>query len=284
MLSIIVALAFGVFASWLLRNLAARAEGRVGPPLLQPVWDIIKLLSKGSVGNVAVVLPLISLLLVVFAVLNLPFMDNWGGDLIVVLYSLTASSIFTTIAGVVSSSPFSRMGGSRELQQTLLAELLFIASCFSVVVLAGSTSFQSIGIYYMTHGYNLFLIFSFIAMLVACQAKLRKAPFDIPDANVEVAAGPATEFSGYVLAMHELTYMLELYALPVLASFIFFRMNYAAALLASIIIIFIMGIAAASNARFSLKTASKVLFFTFIFSLMITALIYIGGRFYGTFV
>jgi len=284
MLSIIVALVFGIFASWLLRNIAARAEGRVGPPLLQPVWDILKLLSKGAIGNVAIVLPLVSLLLVAFAVLNLPFRDNWGGDLIVVLYSLTASSIFTTIAGVVSGSPFSRMGGSRELQQTLLAELLLVASCFSVVVLSNSTSFQSIEIYYMTHGYNLFLIFTFVAMLVACQAKLRKAPFDIPDANVEVAAGPSTEFSGYVLAMHELTYILELYALPMLACFVFFGMNYAAALMMSIIIIFVIGIAAASNARFSTHTGAEVLFFTFIFALMMTAIMYIGGRFYGTFV
>lgn len=278
MLSIIVALAFGILASWFLRNLAARAEGRVGPPLLQPLWDLLKLLSKGSVGNVAEVLPLLSLLLVMFAILNLPFFSSSGEDLIVVLYALTASSIFMTITGASSGSPFSVVGGSRELQQTILAELLFIASCFSVVALANSTSFHEIEIYHLTHGYNLLLIPAFVAMLVACQAKLRKAPFDIPDANVEVAGGPMTELSGYALAMHELTYALELYCLPMLASFIFFGTDYIASLMLSVVIIFIMGVTAATNARIRVGTSVRILFFTFILALLVTALIYIGGN------
>jgi|GEM_PF-5345781 len=280
---ILIALVFGVFASWLLRNLAARAEGRVGPPLLQPVWDLIKLFRKGSVGDVSEVLPLLSLLFVLFATINLPSPNSWGGDLIVVLYSLTASSIFTAIAGFASSSPFSKIGSSRELQQTILAELLFIAASFSVVVAANSTSFQAIA-FYNQNNFNPLLLLTFLMMLIACQAKLRKAPFDIPDANVEVAGGPATEFSGYVLGMYELTYLLELYCLPMLTAFLFFGVNYPAALMISVLIIFLFGIVAAITARFSVRSSAGLLFFTFLFSILVTTILYIGGRFYGTFI
>ena len=38
--------AFGLFASWVDRKLVARFQNRVGPPLLQPLADIIKLLAK----------------------------------------------------------------------------------------------------------------------------------------------------------------------------------------------------------------------------------------------
>ncbi|MEM3555388.1 MAG: NADH-quinone oxidoreductase subunit H [Candidatus Micrarchaeia archaeon] len=279
MIALLIAFVFGIFASWLLRNLAARAEGRVGPPLLQPVWDLIKLFSKGSVGDVSEALPLLSLLLVAFAVINLPSPSNWGGNLIVVLYSLTASSIFTAIAGFASSSPFSRVGGSRELQQTLLSELLFLAAGFSAVVAANSTSFQAIALHN-----HLLLFINFLMMLIACQAKLRKAPFDIPDANVEVAGGPATEFSGYALGMHELTYLLELYCLPMLASFLFLGLDYTASLLASLLVILVFGGIAALSARFSVKNSNKLLFFAFLLSMLITTILYIGGRFNGTFI
>lgn len=275
-MAFLTALLFGLFASWLLRNISARAEGRVGPPLLQPIWDLIKLFSKGSVGDVSEALPLLSLLLTLFAVANLPSPTSFEGDVLVVLYSLTASSIFLSLAGFASSSPFSTLGGSRELQQTLLAELIFIATGFSVVALVNSTSFQTVWLYHATHALNPLLVVGFIIMFLACQAKLRKAPFDIPDANVEVAAGPATELSGYALGMYELTYMLQLYCLPMLASFLFFGLNYPAALMLSMLMIFGFGLFAAASARLAVRNSLKLLFFIFLFSLLITTIVYIG--------
>ena len=69
--------------------------------------------------------------------------------------------------------------------------------------------------------HRFFLPFAFAAFLLTAQAKLMRAPFNIPDAETEIVAGIATEYSGTRLALLEFTHNLELVIMLTLATVLF---------------------------------------------------------------
>ncbi|GAI94897.1 unnamed protein product, partial [marine sediment metagenome] len=58
-------------------------------------------------------------------------------------------------------------------------------------------------------------IIAFIVCLLYLPAKLAAVPFDIPEAETEIIAGPYTEYSGVSLAIFKLTKAMLLFALPI---------------------------------------------------------------------
>ena len=110
----------------------ALVAGRSGPPLLQPYYDIAKLLRKGTVLSntttwvfllgpaVAVVVPVLASLLLPLAGPRAPL--AFTGDLILFVYLFALSRFFTTAAALDTGSAFEGMGAARELTFSALAE------------------------------------------------------------------------------------------------------------------------------------------------------------------
>ena len=44
--AIVATVAVGLVISWLVRKVGAMVHYRIGPPVLQPVWDVMKLMGK----------------------------------------------------------------------------------------------------------------------------------------------------------------------------------------------------------------------------------------------
>ena len=59
-------------------------------------------------------------------------------------------------------------------------------------------------------------VIAFLVALLAVQAKLGFVPFDIAEAEQEIAGGPYMEYSGPALAAYKLTRLILLSALPLL--------------------------------------------------------------------
>ena len=228
----------GLFAGWVDRKLTARVQWRVGPPWHQNFIDVIKLLFyKETVipENVSRVIflgmPLLSLAaatLVSTIILVISGTPQAGfiGDLIVVIYLLMIPAICLMLGGFASENPLASLGASREMKLMLSYELPFIIAILVPVIKSGyaiklgdiimgqSTSGHIIG--------SLSGAISFLVMLLCVQAKLGYAPFDIPEAETEIMAGPYIEYSGKALGIFKLAKAVVLFALPVLMIILYF--------------------------------------------------------------
>ena len=115
----------------------AWCAGRMGQPLLQPYYDLWKLLHKGAVYSRTTTWvfragPLVSLSAVLVALTLLPFGATpapltFPGDLVLFAYLLGLLRFFTVLAALDTGSSFEGMGASREVTFSALAEpALFI--------------------------------------------------------------------------------------------------------------------------------------------------------------
>ncbi len=110
----------------------AMVAGRVGQPLLQPYYDLWKLVHKGAVYSHTTTWvfragPLVSLSAVLVALTLLPFGGTpalWAfpGDFILFAYLLGLVRFFTVLAALDTGSSFEGMGASREVTFSALAE------------------------------------------------------------------------------------------------------------------------------------------------------------------
>jgi len=106
--------------------------GRVGPPLLQPYYDLARLFRKGSVYSTTTTWvfragPVVGLVTAVLAVLLVPLAGasapiSFTGDLILLLYLFGLARFFTASSALDTGSPFEGMGAAREVTFACLAE------------------------------------------------------------------------------------------------------------------------------------------------------------------
>ena len=219
----------GLIGSWIDRKLTARIQYRVGPPLLQPLYDILKLLRKetlipiGAAKLTFLTAPLIGLVSVMIVstllwVSNLNPQETFLGDVIVVIYFLLVPSISIVMGGFASGNPLASLGASREMKLILSYELPFILAILVAVIQADFSI--RLGDILATQAQNGIIAVSWsggLALLVAVmctQAKLALVPFDTPEAETEISHGVLIEYSGTLLAMYRLMKNMLLFALP----------------------------------------------------------------------
>ena len=219
----------GLLASWIDRKVTARVQWRVGPPWWQNFADFIKLLGKetivpqGTSKTTFLLAPIFGLaaVTIVSTLLWLTIINpasTFIGDLIVVLYLLTIPAIAVIIGGFASRNPLASLGASREMKLILSYELPFILVCLVPVIQAGGTiRLGEILNYQINNGMVLGSLsggLAFIVAILCMQAKLTLAPFDIPEAEQEIMAGPYIEYSGPTLAVFKLTRQMMLFVVP----------------------------------------------------------------------
>ncbi|MBA7562660.1 NADH-quinone oxidoreductase subunit H [Candidatus Atribacteria bacterium 1244-E10-H5-B2] len=219
----------GLLASWIDRKVTAKVQYRVGPPLLQPLIDIVKLLGKetlipeGSSKITFLMAPVIGLASVILVstllwINNIYPAKSFLGDLIVVLYLLVIPSISIIMGGFASRNPLASLGASREMKLVLGYELPFILAILVAVIKSGFTfrlgeilTFQAQnGAFVRSWSGTLALIVAIICM----QAKLALVPFDIPEAETEIVGGPLIEYSGSGLAIYRLMKNMLMFTVP----------------------------------------------------------------------
>ncbi len=213
---------YGIMLEYLDRKLFARFQNRVGPPWFQPLADFIKLMGKEGIVPTNAdkpmfkVLPAFAIAAASVVVLYIPI---WGtkalyafdGDLIVVLYLLTIPTVTFFIAGWVSSSLYATIGAVRTITQLFAYEVPLFMALLGPAILAGSWSISGIAEFYAANPLmTLANIPGLIVAIIAVQGKLERSPFDIPDAETEIVAGPFTEYSGRFLAFFRMSLDIEL--------------------------------------------------------------------------
>jgi formate hydrogenlyase subunit 4 len=257
------------------RRLTARLQSRRGPPLLQPYFDLLKLLGKEdleageapAVQRFAAYLALASVLATACLVpLGFAPPLQGAGDVILLLYLLLLSGVCTLLAGAAAGSTYSWVGVSREMMTMMTLEpVLAVALGVGAVqartfrlaeVLSGSPYTAAVPIS------GLLML---VVMLAAFQAFAGRAPFDVAEAETEIMDGPLTEYSGRKLAMFRLAQMVKLvvYAaifvalfvpwgagLPQPAAFLVFWAK-------ALVLVVAVAVVAATHARFRIDQAVR---------------------------
>jgi formate hydrogenlyase subunit 4 len=173
--------------------------GRLGPPVLQPYYDLLKLIQKGSVFSTTTTWvfragPVVGLVTAVLAVLLIPLTNSsapisFTGDLILLAYLLGLGRFFTASAAMDTGSAFEGMGAAREVTFACLAEPAFFLGLLVLAKLTGSLQLatmlgSSLAPHWMDYGASLALVL--LSWFIVLLAENCRIPFDDPNTHLEL--------------------------------------------------------------------------------------------------
>src|SRR5208283_1844570 len=206
---VLAPLAGGLLAG-LDRKVSAWMQGRVGPPVVQPFYDVAKLLSKEKIAVNRYQNFFVFLFLLYMIFTGSLFFA--GASILIVVFVLVLASLFFVLAGFSVNSPYSHLGAERELIPVLAYDPVIIILAIGFYVVTGTFNVGSIYQASREGFLVLHLPGIFAAYLYILTIKFRKSPFDLSmshHAHQEIVRGITTEFSGPALALIEITHWYE---------------------------------------------------------------------------
>lgn len=220
------------------RKISARMQGRVGPPLLQPFYDVRKLFNKQTIA----VQRSQTFLLVSYNILMIftGLMFYSGSDILMCFFVLSTAATFLYFAAVVTDSPYSNIGASRELIQMMTYEPAVLLTCVGFYL--ATRTFYVHEIIKTDQSLIMKLPGFFVAFVFILTIKMRKSPFDTSTshhAHQELVKGLTTEMGAKNLALYTVTEWYEnIFLLGVIGLF-FINSNPLSILLAVVVILLV---------------------------------------------
>ncbi|MDR2337805.1 MAG: NADH-quinone oxidoreductase subunit H [Deltaproteobacteria bacterium] len=228
------------------RKISANIQGRIGPNrvgwrgFLQPLADSIKLLSKEDVvPREALKFGYLVAPILVFLGAFLPFVTlNFSEHLVIAslsagIYYILAFTALEVVgilfASLSSASKWSLFGGMRLAAQMLAYEVPMGFCIITVVLLAGSLNLTEVVQWQATKtwifGWTIFrspvAFITFIIFFIAGLASVKRAPFDLPEAESELVAGFHTEYTGIRFAIFFLSEYASMFVICALTVLLF---------------------------------------------------------------
>ena len=212
-----------VFVYVFLFKMMSHMQSRLGPMeagphgVLQPVVEAIKFLQKEDIfpdradRRVFALAPFVVMISTVVLFAFIPagprlIVEEFDTGIFFVMAISSISVIGVLMAGWASANKYALMGGLRAAGQLIAYELPLVLAVVGVVIQAGSLNLQDIvraqangeifGFGGLGNPFILTQIVGFLVFLVAAQAELTQAPFDMPVAESELVAGYMTEYTG----------------------------------------------------------------------------------------
>jgi formate hydrogenlyase subunit 4 len=177
----------------------ATFAGRTGAPLLQPYYDIFRLLRKGSVFSRTTTWvfragPIVNLAATLAAALLIPLGNHFtplsfNGDMILFVYLLALGRFFTASAALDTGSSFEGMGAAREVTFSCLAEpviciaLLVLSRLSGSLSLSGMLTYTSASLWINSGAALLLLVAGLFFVLLSENCRI---PFDDPTTHLEL--------------------------------------------------------------------------------------------------
>lgn len=198
----------GAFLAGLDRKITARMQGRKGPSIWQPFYDVKKLFNKETliVNRTQFVYVICFLVMIVFT----GALFFGGFDVLLVFFILTTAALFFVFAGASTNAPVATMGAQRELAQMLSYEPMVIMCAVGFYMATGSFLGRDIITADMPAIVKLPGVFiGFVSILTI---KFRKSPFDLSTshhAHQELVMGLSTDMSGKMYGFVEITHWYE---------------------------------------------------------------------------
>jgi NADH-quinone oxidoreductase subunit H len=230
---LIFSLAMGLTVEAIDRKIGARMQRRMGPPILQPLYDLLKLWGKKMMipshipESLFSVIPMIGLAALVTVLLFLPIgakpVFTVTGDLLVILYLITIPGLMTILGASLSGSPYSSVGLSREMVMLLSGELPLAVNLLTVALFVGKAMGTGIELslaQIYSFQINHFALFTdwrlwpaLLSFLLILPAEAGYSPFDLAEAETEICEGVMAEYSGRNLALFHLAHRIKTFVL-----------------------------------------------------------------------
>lgn len=271
-----------ILVGYIDRKLTARLQYRQGPPLLQNLYDFFKLLNKEIVfpenANVLFfVAPFISFVAIILASAiiwtAIFFKKSFVGDIVVLIYLLSVPSLMLILGGASSGNVIASLGVSREIKMLLSYELPFITALLVPIIQTKSLKLLEI---MQNNTFSLAGVISAIIVIICLQAKLGTVPFDVAEAETEIASGILIEYSGLLLGLIKLTKQILLSLIPafVVSIFFFGRGNLILFFIKYLLIVVIITLIRNTNPRLKINQILKF-FWYILFPLSLVAVIFV---------
>lgn len=207
------------------RKVKARILRRVGPPVLQPYRDLLRLLRKEVVlaenaswlfrATPYVVFAATWVAAALVPTFAAGLMFSWSADLIAIIALLGGVRFFLALAGMDVGTSFGGIGSSREMMVASLAEPAMVMIVFTMALLAGSTQLSTLAGFMISPvaGLRVSAGLALIALVMVAIAENARIPIDNPATHLEltmVHEAMILEYSGRHLALIELAASLQL--------------------------------------------------------------------------
>lgn len=226
----------GLVASWIVRKVSALVQWRVGPPFLQPLYDVAKLTGKEILipqqanRTIFVGAPLLGLAGVLLLSIMLwritVIQGAFLGDIIVAIYLMVLPSLALILGSSASANPHASVGAGREMKLVMGYELSLVLAFIVVIIkTAGQVGpGEQLSLAAIAQHAPVFSIsgmLAFVVALLCIQAKLGFVPFDMAEAETELGSGVLMEYSGALLAVWKLMQAVMLVVLPLFLVMLF---------------------------------------------------------------
>jgi formate hydrogenlyase subunit 4 len=229
----LIIILFSPLVNGMIKKLKAAMQGRVGPGVLQPYYDLLRLFKKDMVVSTVtswifratpyIVLTATAAAAAIVPVITTASAFGMMGDVIALIYLFALARFFMALAGLDAGTAFGGEGSSREMTVAILVEPMMMLALFTAAISAGSTNIAHIaavrGAYSPSH------LLALAAFMVAIIAETGRVPVDNPDTHLELTMiheGMVLEYSGRYLALMEWSHYMKQMVLFTLAADIFF--------------------------------------------------------------
>jgi NADH-quinone oxidoreductase subunit H len=220
----------------------ARMNLRVGPNRVGP-WGAamsvihgLKVLAKedfvptGADVTVFTLAPVVTYLAAVMTLLVIPFAPGiFGQDLNIGLLFFFSMGGLTMLgllmAGWSSFNKYSILGGLRSAAQIISYEIPLTLSVVGIIMLSGSMSLNHIVSVQSGSAFDWFAFkqpLALIIFFIAATAEANRTPFDMTEADSEIVAGFATEYSGMRFGFFFFAEYVNVFIVSALATTLFF--------------------------------------------------------------
>jgi formate hydrogenlyase subunit 4 len=206
----ILALALPLLLDGVERKIRAAIHSRIGPPVTQTILDFLKLSSKETrVTRTALVFAYLGLTSLITVAAGLfaeaMYLATLGEKylLYTIVFYIISQSTFT-LSFLIIPNPYSIIGGFREVYVSLVNEPFMLLGLLLYIRFLNVINHSPLGF--------LGLAGSTAIVLVASYVSTRRVPFDLAEAEPELASGVLIELTGRVL-------LLALYMLLALRAF-----------------------------------------------------------------
>ncbi|PJA99425.1 MAG: hydrogenase [Ignavibacteriales bacterium CG_4_9_14_3_um_filter_30_11] len=282
-ISLLVILGLAPVFSGLVNKLKAIFTGKIGAPILQPYYDLKRLLKKetinsGSSSFISNISPAINLVVVIIAAAILPIgfarpMISFDGDIILFAYLLGLARFFQILAAMDIGSSFEGMGAAREAAFSVFAEPIFFFTLGSIAFISGLTSIYDIyhSISLDNVSYIVFIIVCSISVFILAVSECSRMPVDDPNTHLELTMIHEVmilDNSGIDLFLYQYSSYIKLFIYAMLETSFFYPFgvkSYTVGIIIFIVVITALSMALAIvetiTSRFKMKNIPQYLLF-----------------------
>ncbi|MDX1966039.1 MAG: complex I subunit 1 family protein [Planctomycetaceae bacterium] len=234
-----------LFFIWLERKVAGRIQDRLGPTRvggkfgwLQTLADGIKLIQKEDLAPGVAdkwmfqIAPYLAVVASFAAFMVLPISDGWvaiglDAGVFVILAVMALEVLGIILAGYSSGSKWALFGAMREAAQMVSYEIPMALCLLVPLVAVGTLNFREIAAMQSGPGWNWLVFhdpFSFLAFFTyftVATASVKRAPFDLAEAESELVAGFHTEYSGLRWSFFFMAEYASMFVVSAIAAIVF---------------------------------------------------------------